>query len=577
MDSMQQARPASVGAAKGKKKDSGDRPAAGRATLTDKTKRNRAVSTRAAGPQAAHTGAAPPAIQRKALGASNGVAPGAEPAIALAASSGGAPLPGAVRRKFESSLGSDLGDVRVHTGADSAAAAESVSAKAYTVGSDIHFGAGHYDPSSQGGQRLLAHEVAHTVQQAGGTSRKAQFKLDVSAPGDAHELEADAAADSMVEAKPATIAAAGGLARKVNRDVDPTAGGPVAASPGQITLGWETESLPILKQPPAGENYVDLSAGLKAGIKAVCRPPSQGGAAAPNVGAAVAPDEQGIETEVEKELDAGILGITPTLKSQMKITNKQLTAGYSIDVKTKWGPVHWDSCPLKFDLVRWEKGKAPQFGVATAQLTGNVPFVNFTTSKGIEVTLDCSGTVAIHAAPDAVKCGEYVLENMAKWYGEDAAVGALLDGSIVTVGLLTIGCAVYEIACSDDLTNMTEPKVQELRGFCSGFASACMGEPCPGGPGAANGYSYGQAKVATAAQSIGAPEVSPVIAAIQSKHKDYDSFYMASWKASWPTVKQKILDEYYKKHYIEKFLTGGTGSVSGGMELKMLLEGWDNG
>src|SRR5262249_51974490 len=113
----------------------------------------------------------------------NGVQPGADRAIDRAAGSSGAPLPDAVRGRFESSLGADPSAVRVHTGAASADAATAVGARAYTIGQDIHFNAGQYDPGSRAGQHLLAHEVAHTVQQAGSAPSR-QYKLEVSQPGD---------------------------------------------------------------------------------------------------------------------------------------------------------------------------------------------------------------------------------------------------------------------------------------------------------------------------------------------------------------------------------------------------------
>jgi hypothetical protein len=135
-------------------------------------------------------------IQREARDA-NGVAEGAEQAVAVASSSNGSPLPDTLMRKFEGTLGADLSGVRVHTGDASAQAASAVGAKAYTMGNDIHFGAGHYDPGSTSGQHLLAHEVAHTVQQSGRV-RRMQFKLEVSSPTDCLEHEADRAADAMV-------------------------------------------------------------------------------------------------------------------------------------------------------------------------------------------------------------------------------------------------------------------------------------------------------------------------------------------------------------------------------------------
>ncbi len=147
----------------------------------------------------------------------NGVAHDADAAVAGAASSSGAPVDPAVRGPFESSLGVDLSAVRVHTGPSSADAASSLGARAYTTGHDIHFAAGAYDPASQDGRHLLAHEVAHTVQQRGGAA--VQRKLDVSAPGDAAEHEADRAADAMTSGRPFTIQAAGGAAvGRVHRD-----------------------------------------------------------------------------------------------------------------------------------------------------------------------------------------------------------------------------------------------------------------------------------------------------------------------------------------------------------------------
>lgn len=147
----------------------------------------------------------------------NGVADNAESAVATASGSSGMSLPMTLMRKFESSLGADLSGVRVHTGAESQAAAEAVGARAYTIGNDVHFGAGQFDPSSSGGEHLLAHEVAHTVQQAGSTPTR-QNKLEVSSPVDSAEHEADRAADAMVSgASFAVSRSASSVSRAVHR------------------------------------------------------------------------------------------------------------------------------------------------------------------------------------------------------------------------------------------------------------------------------------------------------------------------------------------------------------------------
>ncbi len=105
---------------------------------------------------------------------------------------GGVELPDGLRARSESTLGSDLGEVRLHAGAASAEAAHAVGARAFTYGQDIHFGAGEFAPGSPDGDALIAHEVVHTAQQRSG--KVAQTKLEVSQPGDALELEADAGA-----------------------------------------------------------------------------------------------------------------------------------------------------------------------------------------------------------------------------------------------------------------------------------------------------------------------------------------------------------------------------------------------
>jgi|GEM_PF-5843584 outer membrane protein OmpA-like peptidoglycan-associated protein len=69
-----------------------------------------------------------------------------------------------------SRLGHDFSQVRVHTDSSAAAAARSVRANAFTLGSNIVFGSGRYQPDSEAGRHLLAHELAHVVQQSGSSS-----------------------------------------------------------------------------------------------------------------------------------------------------------------------------------------------------------------------------------------------------------------------------------------------------------------------------------------------------------------------------------------------------------------------
>ena len=124
-------------------------------------------------------------------------------ALDRASASLGAPLPEPLHHKFASALGADLSAVRVHTGGESAEAARTVAARAYTSGQAIHFGANQYAPGTVEGEHLLAHEVAHTVQQAATTA--VQAKLTLGAADDPSEREADAAADRMVRGESVVV------------------------------------------------------------------------------------------------------------------------------------------------------------------------------------------------------------------------------------------------------------------------------------------------------------------------------------------------------------------------------------
>lgn len=114
----------------------------------------------------------------------------ASPASAVRA--GGRPLEAPVRREMEQRFGHDFSDVRVHTGSRAAASASALAAKAFTVGRDIVFDANTFAPATRDGKHLLAHELAHVVQQRRGGARPS---LD---PGSPLEHAASSAASHLV-------------------------------------------------------------------------------------------------------------------------------------------------------------------------------------------------------------------------------------------------------------------------------------------------------------------------------------------------------------------------------------------
>lgn len=82
----------------------------------------------------------------------------------------GQPLGTSTRAFFESRLGRDFGKVRIHSGPAAAAVSAQLQADAFTVGNDIFFNRGRYEPASREGLKLLAHELVHVVQQGAGTA-----------------------------------------------------------------------------------------------------------------------------------------------------------------------------------------------------------------------------------------------------------------------------------------------------------------------------------------------------------------------------------------------------------------------
>ena len=123
------------------------------------------------------------------------------------AQSQGQALDGHARGYMEARFQHDFSQVRVHTGATAAATAQAVNALAFTFGRDIVFGADQYAPRTARGIALLAHELTHVVQQAGGVTAARSAKV-LSEPNDAAEREADAVAQQIMapsSRKPVTV------------------------------------------------------------------------------------------------------------------------------------------------------------------------------------------------------------------------------------------------------------------------------------------------------------------------------------------------------------------------------------
>jgi len=163
-------------------------------------------------------------------------------------------LPPAERSFFESRLGQDFSQVRVHTGEAAAATAAALGARAFAMGNDIVFADGRYDPASEKGQRLLAHELVHVAQQRRGGSTAA-----------AAEPQARAAAERVTRGEAVSAQAQGEAPAGIYGDADddkkkrdeavPAPAVPVVTP----SAAGDAPSPSSLKMPPLGAAGLSMS------------------------------------------------------------------------------------------------------------------------------------------------------------------------------------------------------------------------------------------------------------------------------------------------------------------------------
>jgi hypothetical protein len=142
----------------------------------------------------------PRTLQRKA-GGPKSVAGNVPAVVHEVLGSPGKPLDDATRAYFEPRFGRDFSQVRVHNGAAAEQSAHDVNARAYTAGHDIVFAARQFAPATRGGRRLLAHELAHIVQQDDGRSSGVVQRREVDDRSCAGLTDIEADIDSKVNSE----------------------------------------------------------------------------------------------------------------------------------------------------------------------------------------------------------------------------------------------------------------------------------------------------------------------------------------------------------------------------------------
>lgn len=196
-------------------------------------------------------------IQRQAIGP--GVEHGALPLVKNVLNSPGRPLDAAVRDPMERHFGHDFSGVRIHTDQAAAESAGAIHANAYAAGSNLVFAAGKYALGSSAGHHLIAHELAHVVQQSNGPVAGTPIGggFQVSTPGDEFERQANRMIADGARAPAHPALGPGGRDLPIQRDTATDwaiAGGiigGIGAAAGIGALIYAILQYGVAKHPPA--------------------------------------------------------------------------------------------------------------------------------------------------------------------------------------------------------------------------------------------------------------------------------------------------------------------------------------
>jgi len=171
----------------------------------------------------------------------------------------GMPLPEPLRLQMEQRLGADLSAVRIHTDGEAAALCRRMNARAFTVGSDIYFAEGAWDPLGDTGIELLSHELTHVVQQGATTGPPQAAALQRDGFWDWLLGEPDAPSDPLAPQR-ARLAEADAWAR----------GGPYPASPLSMVGASGTGGLDVQYRPEPANGHGELH--VRHGVAVVFHP-----------------------------------------------------------------------------------------------------------------------------------------------------------------------------------------------------------------------------------------------------------------------------------------------------------------
>ena len=253
------------------------------------------------------------------------------PGFQLRPSALGRRLPEAVQQKMEAFFNASFADVRVHVGHEAA----SIGALAFTIGSDLYFAPGQYNPQTMQGQQLLGHELTHVVQQRAGRVRNPLGSGVAVVQDPALEAEAErmglraATVSPPVQAKSAGIGPAGTPSRATNPGCM-TIGSNGAILPSRPRANPEARPVPgpILPTPPAIPPKTEGVDPIQAAPRAAIQPASRGPVVPRSVAGATRPGHPGrpgraVQRKVGFEMEMSV----PTFAATAMVVPSYLKPG----------------------------------------------------------------------------------------------------------------------------------------------------------------------------------------------------------------------------------------------------------
>lgn len=197
-----------------------------------------------------------PSIQMKAASSREGGELDSEHISRIDASKGkGDPLPDRFQSSLEQSFGHNFANVRIHRDDEADNLNQSLNALAFTFGDDVYFRNGMYQPESSSGRHLLAHELAHVVQQG---AKNESEPMRVGAASDTYEQEADAAADMVTQGSMYATESTQATSPLVQQQV----GEPRIQRAGPALGAWEAVEIALTAAIVVQEQAADIHGGL---------------------------------------------------------------------------------------------------------------------------------------------------------------------------------------------------------------------------------------------------------------------------------------------------------------------------